>query len=173
MPDPADGLTFRPMAAADFPTMTAWLAQPHVKAFYQPNAISLAEVSARYGPRLARDWPTRCHIAESGGRPFGYLQCYRNVDWPHWGTLIGDLAGLSIDLYIGEPAYIGGGYGRAMLAAYVRDVVFPRWPDERLCYIAHAVANTRALACSRAVGFRELRTFDEDSVPMRLLVLER
>jgi aminoglycoside 6'-N-acetyltransferase len=173
MPDPADALTFRPMAAADFPMMTAWLAEPHVKAFYQPKPINLEEVCAHYGPRLAEGWPTRCHIAESGGRPFAYLQCYRNVDWPGWAAEIDVSDGLSIDLYIGEPAFVGRGYGQAMLRAYVRDVVFPRWPQELLCYIAHAVANTRALACSRAVGFRDVGRFDEDGVAMRLLVLER
>ena len=60
-----------------------------------------------------------------------------------------------------------------MLAAYVHDVAFPYWPEEQRCYIAHAVTNERALACSMAVGFRELREFDEDGAPMRLLVLER
>jgi aminoglycoside 6'-N-acetyltransferase len=153
--------------------MTAWLAQPHVKAFYQPNPISLAEVCDRYGPRLADDWPTRCHIAESRGRPFAYLQSYRIADWPEWAAQIDVFQGLSVDLYIGEPAFLGRGYGQAMLAAYVRDVAFPAWPDERRCYIAHAVANSRALACSRAVGFQELGLFDEDGVTMRLLVLER
>ncbi|HLK24479.1 MAG TPA: GNAT family N-acetyltransferase [Caulobacteraceae bacterium] len=173
MSDPAGGLTFRAMAAADFPTMTAWLAMPHVKAFYQPKPISLDEVCAHYGPRLAEDWPTRCHIAESHGRPFAYLQCYRNADWPDWEAETGVAGGLSIDLYIGEPAFVGRGYGQAMLRGYVRDVVFPRWPDEPVCYIAHAVANTRALACSQAVGFRDIGRFEEDGVPMRLLVLGR
>ena len=172
MSDTAAVLSFRPMFAADFPMMTAWLAQPHVKAFYGQNP-SFAEVCERYGPRLADAWPTRCHIAESRGRPCGYLQSYRNADWPEWGEQIGDLAGLSIDLHIGEPAFVGRGYGRAMLEAYVHDVAFARWPEEQRCYIAHAVTNERALACSMAVGFRELREFDEDGAPMRLLVLER
>jgi RimJ/RimL family protein N-acetyltransferase len=171
--DPVASLSFRPMAASDFPTMTGWLAQPHVKAFYQPNPISLDEVAARYGPRLADDWPTRCHIALSEGRPFAYLQCYRNTDWPHWAAMIGDTAGLSVDLYIGDPAFVGRGYGRAMLAAYVRDVAFARFPEAAICYIAHAVANAPAIACSEAVGFRYRRTFDEDGVATRLLVLER
>lgn len=173
MSEPADGLGFRQMAAADFPMMTAWLAMSHVRAFYQPEPISLDEVCQKYGPRLAEGWPTRCHIAESRGQPFAYLQCYRNAEWPEWAALVGDLTGLSIDLYIGEPAFLGRGYGRAMLAAYVRDVAFASWPGEERCYIAHAVANERALACSFAVGFRELREFDEDGVTMRLLLLER
>jgi aminoglycoside 6'-N-acetyltransferase len=171
--DPSDGLSFRPMAAADFPLMTRWLAAPHVKAFYQPAPISLDEVTARYGPRLDAAWPTRCHIALSRGRPFGYLQCYRNADWADWSQTTGVEGGVSIDLYIGDADFVGRGFGRAMLAGYVRDVAFPQFPDERLCYIAHAVDNANALACSQAVGFRFARTFDEDGVAMRLFVLER
>jgi len=161
------------MAAADFPMMTRWLATAHVTAFFQPAPIDLGGVSERYGPRLDAGWPTRCHIALSRNRPFGYLQCYRNADWPDWAAEIGVAEGLSIDLYIGEPAFVGRGYGQAMLKAYVRDVAFARWPDERRCYIAHAVANTRALACSQAVGFRDIGGFEEDGVPMRLLEIDR
>jgi aminoglycoside 6'-N-acetyltransferase len=106
-------------------------------------------------------------------KPLAYLQCYRNLDWPHWAAQIDAFEGLSIDLYIGEPAFVGRGYGRAMLDAYVRDVAFLRWPAEQRCFIAHAIANTRALACSRGAGFREIGTFTEDGVPMRLLRLER
>jgi aminoglycoside 6'-N-acetyltransferase len=118
--------------------------------------------------------PTRCHLALDGaGRPFGYLQCYRNLDWPEWAEEIGVDGGLSIDLYIGEPAYVGAGYGRAMLGAYVREVAFALYPDETRCFIAHAQDNASALACSRSVGFRDVGDFVEDGVDMRLLLIER
>jgi aminoglycoside 6'-N-acetyltransferase len=152
--------------------MTRWLAAPHVKAFYQPAQISLDEVIERYGPRLAEAWPTRCHIALSHDHPFAYLQCYRNADWPEWSATMDVEGGLSIDLYIGDADFVGRGFGRAMLAAYVREA-FAIFPDERLCYIAHAADNRPALASSQAVGFRFLKTFDEEGVVMRLLALER
>jgi aminoglycoside 6'-N-acetyltransferase len=164
---------FRPLAESDFPRMTGWLAQPHVRVFFQKTPISLEEVAAKYGPRLRGEDPTFAHLALFAGRPFGYLQCYRNVDYPEWAAEISTEAGLSIDLYIGEPGFVGAGYGRTMLAAYVRDLAFPLHPDETRCYIAHAHANTAALACSRAVGFRDLGDFVEDGVAMRLLLIER
>jgi len=171
---PLPAIGFRPVAESDFPLMNAWLAQPHVRAFYQKEPITLAEVVAKYGGRVRGEDPTRCHLALDGaGRPLGYLQCYRNLDWPDWAEEIDVKDGISIDLYIGETNRIGGGYGRAMLGSYVRDVAFPLYPDERCCYIAHALGNTPALACSRAVGFRDLGDFVEDGVDMRLLVIER
>src|SRR5580692_209355 len=143
---PLPAVGFRPVAETDFPLMNAWLAQPRVRG----------------------EAPTRCHLALDGaGRSFGYLQCYRNLDWPDWAAEIDVDGGLSIDLYIGETSRIGGGYGRAMLGAYVHDVAFPLHPDESRCYIAHAHANAAALACSRAVGFRDIADFVEDGVDMR------
>jgi len=171
---PLPAVGFRPVSEADFPLMTGWLAQPHVRAFYQRDPISLDEVAAKYGGRVRGEDPTWCHLALTGDRrPFGYLQCYRNLDWPEWAEEIAVDGGLSIDLYIGEPAFVGGGYGRAMLGAYVREVAFALYPDETRCFIAHAQDNTAALACSRAVGFRDVGDFVEDGVDMRLLLIER
>jgi aminoglycoside 6'-N-acetyltransferase len=171
---PVPVVGFRPVAEADFPLMTAWLAQPHVRAFYQKDPISLAEVAAKYGPRVRGGAPTRCHLALDGsGRPFGYLQCYRNLDWPDWAAEISVDGGLSIDLFIGDPAFVGGGYGRAMLGGYVREIAFPLYPAETRCFIAHAHDNIAALACSRGVGFRDVGDFVEDGVDMRLLLIQR
>jgi aminoglycoside 6'-N-acetyltransferase len=130
-------------------------------------------VAAKYGPRVRGEAPTHCHLALSQGRPFGYLQCYRNLDWPDWAAEIDVDGGLSIDLFIGDPAFVGGGYGRAMLGGYVHGVAFRIYPDETRCFIAHAHDNTAALACSRSVGFRDVGDFVEDGVDMRLLLIER
>jgi aminoglycoside 6'-N-acetyltransferase len=164
---------FRPVSEADFPMMTAWLAEPHVRTFYQKDPTTLDQVAAKYGPRVRGEAPTHCHLVLSEGQPFGYLQCYRNLDWPDWAAEIDVDGGLSIDLFIGDPAFVGGGYGRAMLRGYVREVAFPLYPGEMRCYIGHAQDNTAALACSRAVGFRDLRTFVEDGVDSQLLLIER
>jgi aminoglycoside 6'-N-acetyltransferase len=164
---------FRSVSEADFPLMTGWLAQPHVRAFFQKTPTTLDEVTAKYGPRVRGEAPTRCHLALSAGRPFGYLQCYRNLDWPDWAAEIEVEGGLSIDLYIGAPDFVGSGHGRAMLAAYVRDVAFPLYPGEMRCFIAHAHDNAAALACSRSVGFRDVGSFVEDGIDMRLLLIER
>jgi aminoglycoside 6'-N-acetyltransferase len=165
---------FRPVAEIDFPLMTGWLAQPHVRTFYQRKPTNLEEVTAKYGPRVRGEDPTWCHLALDGaGRPFGYLQCYRNLDWPDWAAEIDVDGGLSVDLYIGDPAFVGRGYGRAMLGAYVREAAFPLYPGETRCFIAHAHDNTAALACSRSVGFHDVGDFVEDGVDMRLLLIER
>jgi RimJ/RimL family protein N-acetyltransferase len=163
---------FRPVAPADFPMMWRWRMKPHVRAFYQRTEISLEELALRLGPRVRGEVPTICHLALHRGEPFGYLQCYRNADWPEWVELTGVRDGISIDLHIGKPSFLHRGFGRSMLLRYLRDVAFESF-DVESAYIAHATDNLAALGCSRAVGFEPLGEFLEDGVPMRLLVLPR
>ena len=170
---PLPRVTFRPLAADDMPLLHRWLNQPHMRAHYQPREVSLAEVSAKYGPRLAPDSVCACHVALVDGRPAGKLQCYRNVDHRAYADAIGATDGVSVDLFLGDPALTGRGVGAAMLRRYVGEVVFARWPGERRCTIAHAESNPRAIACSRAAGFRPVRAVLDDGVPSQLFELDR
>lgn len=162
-------ITFRPLAAADFPMLTGWLAQPHVRRFVQKTPMTLEDVASKYGPRVQGEQPIICHVTQRGGEDFGYLQAYRNRDWPDAAD--GQADGISLDLHIGEPAFLGQGLGRAMLGAYARGLALPHFA-QTTAYIAHELANTAALACSKAVGFTPLRAFVEDGEPMLLLKLE-
>lgn len=160
-------IAFRPLAAADFPLLTGWLAEPHVRRFVQKTPMTLEDVSAKYGPRVRGEQPIICHVAQSDGADFGYLQAYLNRDWPDAAD--GGTEGISVDLYIGEPAFLGR--GRAMLDAYVRSLALPHFA-QTAAYIAHELANTAALACSKAVGFTPVREFVEEGEAMLLLRLE-
>jgi aminoglycoside 6'-N-acetyltransferase len=170
---PADYITFRAVAESDFPLLTGWLAEPHVRRFYQKVPVSLDEVAHEYGPAARREEPTLCHLTMAGGAPFAYLQCYRNADYPEWVAIIGESDGISVDLFVGDPAYLHRGFGRRVLGAYLRQVAFPHFPGEQRAFIAHEPINTAALRCSRAVGFRPLRRFLENRLPMELLAIER
>lgn len=167
------GIAFRPVEELDFPTLTAWLAEPHVRKFYQKTTVTLEQVAAEYGPAVRGIEPTLCHLALREGSPFAYLQCYRNADYPEWVDIIGVHDGISVDLFIGDPSTLGRGLGRAALGAYLREVAFPHFPSETRAYIAHEPANTAALRCSEAVGFRPLRSFLEYGIETVLLMMEQ
>ena len=169
----APTIEFRPLEFADCPLLTRWLMEPHVRRFYQREPITLAEVEAEYGPTIRGEEPSLSHIAASAGAPFGYIQCYANMAYPDYAETIGVDHGISVDLYVGEPACVGRGFGRAMLAGYLAQVAFAAYPDEDLAYIAHEPDNLAALACSRAVGFKPLRRIVEDGVVDQLLVVSR
>jgi hypothetical protein len=81
---PPEEITFRPVEETDFSKLTAWLAEPHVRRFYQKTPITLAEVAAEYGPTVRGEEPSICHLAVRGIAPFAYLQCYLNSDYPEW-----------------------------------------------------------------------------------------
>jgi aminoglycoside 6'-N-acetyltransferase len=162
-------IEFRPVEESDFPTLTAWLAEPHVRRFYQKTPVTLEQVALEYGPFVRGEEPTICHLAISGDAPFAYLQCYRNADYPEWVDIIVVNDGISVDLFVGEPAYLHRGFGRAALCGYLLEVAFPYYASETRAYIAHEPLNTAALRCSRAVGFRPLRKFLEGGVEMVLL----
>jgi aminoglycoside 6'-N-acetyltransferase len=166
-------ITFRPLEEADFPEFAGWLNRPHLRRFFQKKPISLEEVAAKYGPSVRGEKPTHCHLALLGERPFGYLQCYRIAAYPNSAATIGETNGIGVDLLIFEPELIGKGLGRAMLGAYLRDVAFPLFPDERRCFIGHDHENVAGWRNSESVGFRHVRDFVEDDAPSRLLVLER
>ncbi|MFZ0072169.1 MAG: GNAT family N-acetyltransferase, partial [Xanthobacteraceae bacterium] len=117
--------------------------------------------------------PSLSHLAILNGAPFAYLQCYRNVDYPEWGAIIDVDGGVSVDLFIGDPACLRRGLGRLALGGYLRQVAFPSYPEETRAYISHELINTAALKCSQAVGFRPLRRFLEHGLEMMLLALDR
>ncbi len=158
----APEIRFRPVTEADFPLMTRWLSEPHVRRFYQAEPVTSDDVAQEYGAAVRGEEPTRCDLAVLDGRPFAYFQAYRNADYPEWVEILGRTDGTSVDLYIGEPDCVGRGLGRAALRAYVSDVVFPAWPEEACVYIAHERGNAAALACSRAAGFEPDGAFLED-----------
>lgn len=168
-----NGVAFRPLQDADLPVLTAWLAEPHVRRFYQKQPVTLADVAREYGPAIRGEEPSRSHLAIRNGAPFAYLQCYRNVDYPEWCAIIGVRDGISVDLFIGDPVCLRRGLGQAALGAYLRQVAFPAYPGETRAYIGHELINAAALKCSQAVGFRPLRRFLEDGLEMMLLTFDK
>jgi aminoglycoside 6'-N-acetyltransferase len=164
-------ITFRPLDMSDMPRLARWLMAPHVRQFYQPAPITLDEVTAEYAPMIGERTPTICHIAYAG-EPFAYVQSYRNRAYPDWAALIEAHDGISLDLFIGDQAFLHRGFGRALILAYLREVALAHFAGETRAYIAPACANTTALRCSQSAGFRPLRELIEDGVPTLLLARE-
>lgn len=163
-------IDYRPLEEADLPLMADWLNRPHVRAFYQAEPIALAQVAAKYGPRIRREVPAQSWLAAMGGAPFGYLQSYRVADWPAFQATVGVNHGVSVDLFIGEEGLLGRGVGRRMLSGFVDQAAFAQYPDERLCWIGHEAENLAARRCSAAAGFAPVRGYVEDGKACILMV---
>jgi aminoglycoside 6'-N-acetyltransferase len=166
-------VAFRPVLMADVPMLTRWLGEPHVRRFYQKAPITRDEVAAEYSPMIRGETPDIVHLALTDGAPFGYIQCYRNADYPDWADVIDVRDGISVDFFVGEPRCLGQGFGRLLLGGFLQRIAFLHFAAETQATTAHEPANTAALRCSQSVGFRFVREFLEDGAPMLLHAMER
>ena len=109
---------FRPMAAADLPTVRRWLTMPHVAEWWGDPDEQFGLVSEDlHHPAMHQ------FIVALEERPFGYLQCYEPRAWPQHG--LGKLSAgtRGIDQFIGEAGMIGQGHGSAMIRVFVDNLL--------------------------------------------------
>jgi aminoglycoside 6'-N-acetyltransferase len=167
-------LKFELLREEDIPQLHAWLHKPHVREFYHKKPVpGWAEFLAEYRQRLDAGWATKCFLIYAGTVALGYIQAYKVADYPDYAVLIQEQRGISLDLFIGEPEYVGKGWGRLMLLKFMHEVAFPLFEGEEVCWIYHEPANDRALGASRAVGFKHVRYFTEEGDEKELLSVSR
>src|SRR4051812_5765396 len=118
-------ISFKPLSSEDFPQITKWLNEPHVHEWYDKDEVNtLEEVTKRYNFKLLKE-PTDGYIVHYKDKPVGYIQKYIPADWKEWQTMTAygkNVAG--IDLFIGNPEFIGKGFGTFMIKAFLIQCVF-------------------------------------------------
>jgi len=166
------GIQFRPMSLDDLPTMHRWVNAEHVREWWDPLP-SLDSVAAKYTSRILGKEPTRSFVVESSRRPIGYIQTYLIADYPDYARHVdaSDHAA-GVDLLIGEPEYIGRGFGPELLCEFLRAIVFA---DDSVaeCIIGPDVRNLRAIRSYEKVGFRFWKTIPGERAPEHLMRLSR
>jgi aminoglycoside 6'-N-acetyltransferase len=102
-------LKLRPATPADLDLLRHWDEQPHIIAS-DPNDDWGWEVELARDP----DWRDQL-IAEIDDRPIGFIQIIdpAREDSHYWGEIAANLR--AIDIWIGEAAYLGKGYGTQMM----------------------------------------------------------
>ena len=142
-----------------------WLQQPHVREFYQRDIPVWDEIRAQY-LKAGR-------FVISTDRPIGFIQAWRIAESPGYTAPWGIAAGISLDLLIGEPAFVGQGWGRLILTRFLNEVAFPLFPQQDLCWIIHGHRNERAMRASIAAGFRHSHDVAIHGSPHALLQLTK
>lgn len=161
-------VTFRPLTHDDLPLLQRWLSLPHVDAWWD-GPHELDELAVQYGPRIAGEHHVRCYLALDGDRPFGFVQCYTVGDEPTYAPGLDlDPAAVGIDLYIGEPAYLGRGLGRRMLERFVDEIVLAD-PAVPYALIDPDVGNERAIRTYRRAGFTRIAEIERDGEAVVLM----
>jgi aminoglycoside 6'-N-acetyltransferase len=141
----------------DFATLARWDEEPHIVES-DPNDDWGWEVELQRQPAWREQW-----IAEAGGLPIGFVQIIDPSleDSHYWGPDVPDHL-RAIDLWIGEPAWVGRGYGTLMMQAAI-DHCFSD-PAVTAILIDPLASNTGAHRFYERFGFQfvEVRRFGLD-----------
>lgn len=140
------GYRFAPLTPAGLAVVGAWLAAPHVAAWWPGDgAGEIARGLAEPG--------FDAYLVEVGGRPFAYLQVYdpfAEAGHPYRDQPPGSRG---IDLFIGEASMLGLGHGSALLSAMAGRLLQAGHPR---VLIDPDPTNRRAIRAYEKAGFRHL-----------------
>ena len=148
----AQSYAFRPITAADLPTVQQWLAKPHVAKWWGDPAEQFALVSGDLTHPAMDQF-----IVELDRRPFAYLQCYDPDAWANHGFGALPRGARGIDQFIGEPDMTGRGHGSSFIRAFL--VALIRAGTPRVLTDPDP-ANARAIRAYEKAGFRKDRMVD-------------
>ncbi|HVT01353.1 MAG TPA: GNAT family N-acetyltransferase [Patescibacteria group bacterium] len=167
-------ISFRKLEIEDLSLMQKWLSEPHVHEWYDKDKDnSMEEVSKRYGPKAKDNHLTDSYVVYYEKIPVGYIQTYRVNDyWSDFGKYVGyDDHTASVDLFIGDPTFMGKGLGSAMLRKFLKEIVFSN-PDITACIIGPEPANKRSIRAYEKAGFKYVKTVQVGNEPDPTYIME-
>jgi aminoglycoside 6'-N-acetyltransferase len=154
-------VTVRAMTPGDLPDVARWRASEHVQRWWSGDGpATLEAVTAKYGPSIDGMTPTRMYVAEVNGRSIGFLQDYRIRDYPDFAMLTPDPDAVGVDYAIGEPSWLGRGFGPRILWEWMPRAL-RRFPHARSFFAAPDHRNAASLRILDKVGFTQGVWFDE------------
>ncbi len=159
----ANAITLRVATPTDTPLLRHWDQQPHIVA-------SKGDEDWGWEAELARNPPWREQlIAELDDHPIGFVQIIDPAaeDSHDWGAVPDNLR--AIDIWIGEAAELGQGYGTAMMRLALARCFAD--PAVTAVLIDPLASNTRARRFYERLGFtfwQRRRFSDDDCAVYRL-----
>jgi len=149
-------MRLRPATLGDLDLLRRWDEQPHVVES-DPNDDWGWEVELTRSP----EWREQL-IAEADGRPLGFIQIIdpAREESHYWGDVPAGLR--AVDIWIGEAADLGQGYGTTMMQLALARCFAP--PDVSAVLIDPLASNTRVHRFYGRLGFTfvERRHFGAD-----------
>lgn len=137
---------FTPVSRADYPRLRAWLAEPHVRAWWGTPDEELALIEQDLA-----DAAVDMRIVSLNGQPFAYVQDYPAHHWPMPQYADQPAGARAMDTFLGDPALLGQGHGARYLKARARALMAQGCPR---VVMDPDPANHRAVKTYRRAGFR-------------------
>jgi aminoglycoside 6'-N-acetyltransferase len=152
---------FRPMSAADLPTIRRWLETPHVAQWWHDPSEQFELVGGDLDhPYVAQ------FIVTADARDFAYLQCYNLTAWnTGFGPQPERTRGL--DQFIGEAGMLGRSHGAAFIRAFTDRLLASGTPR---VVVDPDPANARAIRAYEKAGFCRDRVVDTPDGPALLMI---
>jgi len=147
--------TFKRVTPEDLPTLYQWFKEPHVQQWWP---VPKNDEFFDFFLKRIRSKDTFAYLAMMDGTPIGYIQYYyidRNN--PKAGSWLPELpeATVGTDQFIGDPAYIGKGYGTQMVKAFIQYLTHILEPHITTVIVDPDPANHAAIRCYEKVGFKK------------------
>jgi aminoglycoside 6'-N-acetyltransferase len=152
---------FRAMSRDDLPMIERWLVAPEVMRWWGEPDKQFELVSGDL------DHPDMDQfIVALGGKPFGYIQCYKLSTW-NQSFGLQPPATRGIDQFIGEPEMIGRGHGSGFIRQFVDRLLASGTPR---VVTDPDPGNGRAVRAYEKAGFQSERVVDTPDGPALLML---
>jgi aminoglycoside 6'-N-acetyltransferase len=156
-------ITWRRVTTTDFPLLGRWLAQPHVKRWWNhetsPEAVERDFITSARGEEPNEDF-----LALLDDEPVGLVQRSKLADYPEYLTEYSAIVPVpdgtaTLDYFIGDPARIGQGLGPRVIAAMV-ERTWTDYPDTPAIIVAVVAANRASWRALEKAGAIRIGTGD-------------
>lgn len=147
---------FKRVESQDLQLLFRWFNQPYIAELWaEPKTWD--EFREKWLDKILKDFN---YVAYIDGVSIGYIRYYHvnDDDRKNFAGVYIPEPSVGSDLFIGEPEYLGKGYGAEMIRQFIA-FVKSQEPNCKAMVIDPASDNLRAIACYEKVGFQKVGTY--------------
>lgn len=142
-------ISFKPLKSSDITRLHHWTKQPHVRLWWH-DPEDWESFKEKFERKITS--PHRlCFIINVDEHAIGYIQAYHAHAFPEWFDE--DKGTFGMDLFIGDPEYLGKGYGSLVVRQFT-DHLF-NLPTVKKIVINPNINNVIAIRAYEKAGFKK------------------
>jgi len=166
-------ITFEALQESHLALIHKWFNEPHVQKYYSLRPWTLEQIHQKLTPHITKEKTIDSFVVFLDQIPIGYIQSYAIAQFPWEDQELSEKIvkrSTGIDFFIGDPLYVGQGYGQEIVLAYLNEKI---WPHFRYCLADPDSENKASLHLFKKLGFhfhKEIKSHNALGQP-RLLSL--